>query len=149
MKKNVPKKKSPKRKKPVKRDGLDRPYSNGEWTSSRFFQFIRTSLRQASARWAPRFKCLANAYAVTKVNKSSGRLAKHYTCAICRNVFPQKEVSVDHIIPVGTLQKFDDLPDFTRKLFCEIDGLRVLCNPCHTEVTNQQKQSPNSKVNPC
>jgi hypothetical protein len=38
---------------------------------------------------------------------------------------------VDHIVDVGSLKSFEDLGEWTKRLFCETDGLRVLCTACH------------------
>lgn len=52
----------------------------------------------------------------------------------------QKETQLDHIIPVGPLQRYEDLPGFAARLFCEKEGLRVLCKPCHSEITKRQRK---------
>ena len=70
------------------------------------------------------------------------------SCNSCGNYFSDKQVSVDHIIPAGTLTCFEDLPEFTRKLFCEVDGLQVLCDICHTNKSALEalnKKKPNDK----
>jgi len=51
-----------------------------------------------------------------------------------------KEVAVDHIIPAGTLRCADDLPQFVERLFCEVDGLQVLCKTCHDKKTKKDKE---------
>jgi len=55
-----------------------------------------------------------------------------------------KEVQVDHIIPAGTLRKYDDLPQFVKNMFCEADGLQVLCKPCHQLKTNAEREQRKS-----
>lgn len=52
----------------------------------------------------------------------------------------QKDVQVDHIIPAGSLQSTDDLKGFVERLFCSIDGLQVLCKPCHDDKTQKEKE---------
>lgn len=113
-----------------RREGLERPFCNGQWTRARFFQFIRTALRSASVRWAPIQLCLKLAETGRRINPKSGRLAMHYRCARCDHSYPRKGVVVDHIIPVGSLKSFDDLPGFAERMFCEVDSLRVLCLGC-------------------
>lgn len=43
-------------------------------------------------------------------------------------LFPRKEVHVDHITPCGSM---DDLNVFVGRHFCEEDGLQVLCEGCN------------------
>jgi hypothetical protein len=137
MRKNMAKKKL---KKPIKRRlDLERPYNSGTWTKSRFFGFIRSALRSASSRWQPKFDCLKAAYVDTRINTKTNRASKHYKCAICKGVFPGKEVQVDHIIPAGRLADFNDLPSFAERLFCEAHGFRALCITCHQQVTAEEK----------
>lgn len=64
-------------------------------------------------------------------------------CAHCKKHYPQKEVSVDHIEPVGTLKSFDDLPAFVEKLFAGEDKLQVLCDGCHNTKTQQERVERN------
>lgn len=100
-----------------------------EWTQARFFGFLRSALRQASSRWPPKYKVLqASRRAYNGENK---RRKWEFKCAECGDWFPQKEVAVDHIIQVGTLKKFEDLPGFVERMFCAESGLQVLCTECH------------------
>lgn len=71
-----------------------------------------------------------------------------YTCAMCKGDFKGTETVVDHIVPCGSLKSFDDLPAFVERLFCEVDGLRVLCKTCHQEVTNAERIANKSVDNP-
>ena len=41
--------------------------------------------------------------------------------------------SVHHKIECGSLKSFEDLSEFTRKLFCPSEDLEVLCYQCHTK----------------
>lgn len=125
----------------IARKDIPRPYNGGTWTSSRYFYFIRSALRKASTRWPPKFECLKAAFVDSRINKKTGRVSKHYRCANCLGIFPSKEIQVDHITPAGSLTKFDDLPGFTERLFCEVDGFRALCLDCHHEVTQAEKSS--------
>jgi hypothetical protein len=135
-----------KKRKVTKKRDIERPYCGGEWTKARYFQFIRTALRGASNRWKPKYQCVKFAETAKLTNKKTGRIAMHYQCSMCYNEFPRKEINVDHIVPVGSLNSFEDLPDFTRRLFCERDGLRVLCISCHDVITQDQRKA--LKFNP-
>lgn len=123
----------------AKTDRVPKTRCNGEWTEASFFGFIRSGLRKTSQRWPPLVK-----YALDEVkrkSKSSNKKLKwEYRCKACRGWFARKQVQVDHIESCGTLKTFEDLPDFVRRLFCEVEGLRVLCKECHAKRTLEEKQ---------
>ena len=48
-------------------------------------------------------------------------------------------ISVDHIIPAGSLRSAEDLKGFVERLFVEIDGLQCLCDDCHSVKTQNEK----------
>ncbi len=109
----------------------EKPFAGGEMTNAKFFGSIRSALRRLSRWWPPIQQCKIDA---RRPNQSANnRLKYEYKCAICGNYFPEKEVICDHIIPAGSLTKFEDLPDFCRRLFVEKDGLQILCKEtCHS-----------------
>lgn len=114
-----------------------KPRCNGTMTESAFWSFIRSALRQKSRWWKPISIAKANARRPYKgVNK---RQKFEYQCNHCKKWFPEKKVNVDHIIPAGTLTCAADLPGFVERLFCEIDGLQVLCESCHNIKTQNEK----------
>lgn len=45
---------------------------------------------------------------------------------------------MDHIEPCGSLRSFDDVGGFVSRLFCEVEGLRVLCVGCHNARTHSK-----------
>jgi 5-methylcytosine-specific restriction endonuclease McrA len=110
---------------------------SGNWTEARYTSFIRSALRGAFRRWQPRYDVLADAYTRVTKNKTSGRQAKHYRCATCKEEFPQKQMQVDHKEPIGALKSWDE---FIEKLFCEKDNLQAICKPCHLIKTNKEKK---------
>lgn len=115
--------------------------NNNQWTEARFNSFIKSSLRSGSVRWPPRFQALANSYVGKKQNKSTGRVAKHYLCAHCKEEFPASKVQVDHINPVIDPYKgFVSWDEVINRMFCEVEGLQILCLLCHKEKTNKEKQ---------
>lgn len=116
----------------------DKTRNGGEWTESRFQSFIKSTLRAGSRRWPPRFKCLNAAKVGKKINASSGRLAEHYRCAGCGKDFPAKEVQVDHINSIVSTDGFTTWDDVIYNLFCEADGLQVLCKPCHSVKSKEE-----------
>jgi 5-methylcytosine-specific restriction endonuclease McrA len=122
----------------------DKPYNSGQWTTARFNSFIKSALRSASVRWPPRYTVLSDACVGTKINPKSGRLAKHYKCNACNNDFPAKEVEVNHITPVIPLSGFDSWDGVIKRIFCEKDGLELLCKPCHKLVTKKENDERKS-----
>jgi 5-methylcytosine-specific restriction endonuclease McrA len=76
--------------------------------------------------------------AARRNNESDNKRLKYeYQCSICKEWHPDKNIEVDHLIPAGSLRSGDDLKGFVERLFCEKEGLRVLCKPCHRIVTNE------------
>ena len=112
--------------------------NNGQWTESRYENFIKSALRRASVKWPPKYLTLNEAFVESRVNIKSGRVAKHYRCNSCKNLFPNKEVEVNHIVPVVPITGFDSWDGLIDRLFCEKDKLEVLCKPCHKILTKEE-----------
>ncbi len=101
----------------------------GTYTEAAFWAMIRFTLREKSRYWKPISLCRARAR--RKVQLVGKRWSYQYQCNMCKNWFSIKDIEVDHIVPVGSLNCAEDLPGFVERLFCEIDGLQVLCKECH------------------
>lgn len=100
-----------------------------QWTTARFWSYIRSALRRAWTRWPPRYKALNKA--AVKYRGKDKRRKYSYRCAHCKKLFKQNEVQVDHIIACGTLRDYQDLPGFVQRMFVSEDKLQVLCKSCH------------------
>lgn len=122
-------------------------YNNGEWTQARFNSFIKSALRKASIKWPPRFQVLKDAFVGKMLNKDSGRMAAHYKCARCNNFFPQKKVEVNHKTPVIPLDGFDSWDQTIDRIYCEKEGLEVVCKPCHKQITSEENEQRKRKRN--
>ena len=107
------------------------------WSEARYFQFIRSALRQAYSRYPVKFQVKKEAERTV----TGQRHRYEYKCAHCGGWFMGKEIQVDHIEPAGSLRTFDDLPAFCERLFCEADGMQVLCKPCHQDKTNAERKA--------
>ena len=109
----------------------------GSYTESQFWGFIREGLREKHQRWKPRRLAVQEATRdIPPERKQPGcRRRKETQCAICKEWGPQDSRQADHIEPVGSLRCYEDLPGFTKRLFVEMDGYRVLCKPCHKAET--------------
>ena len=99
------------------------------WSEGEFWSFIRASLRNRTRWWKPKLEALKRARRVSKSRNK--RLKWEFRCNMCKKWFPQKEVEVNHITPVGSLRSSDDLAGFVSRLFCERQGLEVVCKICH------------------
>ena len=127
-----------------KTDRVPRTRAGNNWTEAGFWGFLRSGFRQMSTRWPPLSDVLkARRREYHGPNK---RQKYEYQCEQCEQWFPQAKtiggkrkalVHVDHIEECGTLKSFDDVQGFMERLFCEADGLRVLCESCHQSRTNQ------------
>ena len=124
-------------KKKTRKSRVIRTRNAGTMTESMFWGMIRATLRQKSRWWKP--ISIVKREARRAYKGSNKRQKWEYQCAKCKKWWPDKKVSVDHIIPVGTLKCSADLPGFVEKLFCEKEHLQVLCDDCHTEKTNNER----------
>lgn len=109
---------------------VEKTRNGGKWTEARYFGFIRSALRSAFQKWPPKHE----AKAAARVQHNT------YVCAECDKWYGSSQVQVDHIEPCGSLKKFDDLPDFVERMFCEAEGFQVLCKDCHQAKTNREKK---------
>ena len=117
-----------------------------EWTTAKFFGFLRSGLREKFNRYPPKYECI-KASSVTIMDgkyktgpkKGTPKMVKRYLCSACDKLHLQKDVQVDHIVGAGSLKSFDDLSGFASRLFCGADGLQVMCKPCHHIKTQQEK----------
>lgn len=126
----------PKAKRKVVKPRVARTRGNNTMTEAGFWSFIRSGLRAKSQRWPPKYAVLNEC----KRTVTGKRHRFEHQCSECNKWHPKKNVEVDHILPAGSLKGLDDLAGFVDRLFCEIDGLRVLCKPCHLAITKKEKK---------
>jgi hypothetical protein len=107
-------------------------------TEAQFYSMLRSALRGKSRFWKPILNCKLKARRVYKGNNKKQKW--EYQCAECKEWFMEKEISVDHIIPAGSLRCTNDLPGFVERLFCEVDKLQCLCNSCHLVKTLEERK---------
>lgn len=104
-----------------------------EWSSGRLKSFITSTLRGGFRRYPPKYEVLKEAFIDKRINEKTKRLGSHYRCNACQNVFPSKEVNVDHINPIVNPEMgFISWDSFIENLFCDKNNLQVLCSECHT-----------------
>lgn len=96
--------------------------------------FLIAVLRRASYRYAPRYAAL----------KAAKKAYNWYECAKCTKTFGRKDVQVDHIEPlVDPAVGFTTWDNFIARLFIGVEGLQVLCKPCHkvkTQAENAERR---------
>ena len=122
----------------TKREKIEKPRNNGRWTEARFRSFVTSALRGAFRRWPVKFDVLKAASTGRKINIKSGREANHYRCSICLEAFPQSNIQVDHITPIGDWSNWSKAIE---KLFCEADNLQTVCKPCHKKKTKEEREN--------
>lgn len=118
----------------------ERKYNAGQWTPARYHSFVKGALRQASMRWPPK----------NQVKKDARVERGKYLCNGCNQVVPasikvdgkrKNNVHVDHIVPVVDPYKgFETWDKLIERLFCEKEGLQVLCSSCHSEITAEERR---------
>ena len=106
-----------------------KPHNGGQWTDARKTSFIMSALRNASRRWGP-------AYA----SRKAARIGHNaYRCAACKKIFGSKEIKVDHIKPVRSVNPTENSWDLIiKRMFPEVDGYQVLCKDCHSTKTKAE-----------
>ena len=115
---------------------VPRTHAGGKWTKARYFSFIRGALRSAVNRYPVKHVAKKRA-----ARQKKGGKRFEYLCAECNKYYPNSQVEVDHIVPAGTLRSYEDLPKFVENLFCEPEGLQVLCKTCHQLKTNAEREA--------
>lgn len=117
-----------------------RTRNGGTETEAQHFGKIRSALRSLTRfTWQPKKTALLNAQQISYSGKKKIML---YRCAVCSGLYTAKKVEVDHIVPVGSLKSYTDLAGFCERLFVEDPSLlRVVCETCHQEITNEARRS--------
>lgn len=111
---------------------------SGTMTESQYLAWIRSALRSKWLRWLPRAAALKAAQ-VDYVGPNV-RQKYSYKCAMCEELFSQKDVEVDHYPhDAGSILSVDDIGQFCNNLYCETSNLRVVCRECHAAYTLSQR----------
>lgn len=89
-------------------------------------RFLIPVLRRATYRWQDRNE----AFKAARVDRGM------YQCNSCKEVFHSKDVVIDHIQPVVSIEDgFTDWTEYVKRMFPEKEGFQILCNPCHDTKT--------------
>lgn len=116
------------------------PKIRNSWTmtESAFRSFIRSALRQKSRWWKPIWE--AKQAARRRYRWLNKRQLREYQCNCCKEWVADKDCQVDHIIECGSLTCSADVPGFIERLFCEVDGLQIMCTKCHNKKTQAARK---------
>lgn len=123
------------------------PYKNNPLiTEAKFRSIIVSALRNASRWWGPALAAKQNACVGIKINKKTGKKCKHYLCASCKGIFPDKDVKIDHLIPViDPMKGFVSFDEYIDRMFAPISSYQILCDKCHDKKTSEEKQLRGNK----
>lgn len=125
-------------KKRVSKQRVVRTRNLGTMTEAAFWSWIRSALRKKSQMWKPINE--ARRLSRRPYKGPNKRMKWEYQCALCKKHFKINDITVDHIIPAGSLKCAEDLPGFVERLFCEVEKLQVLCTICHDTKTNKERK---------
>lgn len=110
----------------------------GTMTESAYWSKVRSELRRAFRYWKP--MVAVKQQAKRKYEGPNKRQKFEYQCNHCKQWYPDKEVQIDHIIPVGSLKCSEDLAGFLERLTPEEpEAFQVLCSECHRIKTNEER----------
>jgi len=124
---------------------MERKYNDGLWTPARWRSFVRGGLRSISMRWPPKSEVKKRARVARGVYRCRGYKRTGHNVPVTLPPKPGNKrrinnAVVDHINPVIDpavgFVSWDSLID---RLFCEADGLQVLCAECHKAKTADER----------
>ncbi len=125
------------KRKPSKRKLVPRTRNAATMTEAGYWGAVRSHLRRGFRYWKPIMKAKM---AARRPYKGTNKRQKWESqCAHCKEWFKEKDVQVDHRIPVGSLRCPEDLAGFLERLTAE-EGYDVLCKPCHQVKTNEERK---------
>lgn len=117
-----------------------------EWDYMRFHNWVMKLLRRGGATFPNREKAFRLAYIGKQKNPRTGRMAMHYLCSECEEVFPKHMVQADHVDPVVPVTGWVSWDDTIKRLFCPTEGYQILCKECHYKKSAlENKQRPRRK----
>lgn len=103
---------------------------------ARYRTFVRSAMRKAWMKWPPRYEALKAAR--RDYHGPNPRQKFEFQCARCKHWFMQKFISVDHIVPWGSIVGLS-LDEAWSRLLVPVSGLQCLCDDCHDTKTAAEK----------
>lgn len=102
----------------------------GTMSEYAFWSMIRSALRRKSmTSWKP-IQVVREKAKIPYVG-SNKRMKYSYLCSNCKKPYSGRQIAVHHLKECGSLTCYNDLPGFVERLFCEEEGLVLLCDKCH------------------
>lgn len=110
---------------------------------------LRSAIRQVWSRYSQDKKDASNRVVYKEISyNKDGTLSKKkllkYKCASCKLLFSRKEINIDHVEAVGRtpeVKEFDEWGKWMSRLFCDVDGLQVLCIECHAVKSKEDRRN--------
>lgn len=110
------------------------------------YRWLKPQLRRLCRRWPPYYQVLNKARIVKYIPTKSGhgQLKRvFYACVECKQEFDRKGVQIDHIHAVVDVTLGNGKPDFNEliaRMFCDVDGLQILCTECHSKKSSYERE---------
>ncbi len=105
-------------------------------TEAGYWGAVRSHLRRGFRYWRP---ATNTKQAAKRPYKGANKRQRwEYKCKSCKKYYADKNVQIDHIIPVGSLKCSEDLAGFLERLTPE-EGFQILCKDCHQIKTNAER----------
>ena len=128
----------------MKRQTL-RPRNGGRWTEAEYWSRVRSALRKAFSHWTPANQCLLDARRPYRGDNK--RQKWEYLCAMCGDWFKGDSVRKDHVEPVGTLKRPEDMAAFLARLTPEDStAFQCVCIDCHRAKTRDDNNATRGKT---
>lgn len=105
-------------------------------TRAAFYSYIRGGLRKAVwSRHPVKLEFMKSQRFKAPIGVK-GKDVWAYKCDICKEIYRQPDIEVDHIVPAGSLRSEEDLQGFISRLsFVSYEDLRILDKKCHGIIT--------------
>lgn len=117
--------------------------------------WVTQQLRRLSMKWPPRNKAKnkdrREYYRTKKDGTKYNKPNYEYQCNSCKKWFPDKDIQLDHVIPVvdpKDTEKYTEeefIGKFAVSLLCYEDNFQNLCKPCHDIKTEKEQAERFSK----
>jgi len=123
-------------------------HNDNQWTHSRFNSFIKGLLRAGMRGWGPKHAVKKEAWVKRGVYRCRGYKKRwhHVPVTIKQGKKRVVNVFVDHISPVIDPNKgFVSWDDTIDRMFCEKEGLQLLCKKCHDLKTSDERVISNKR----
>lgn len=119
-------------------------YNEGKWTRARFLGYIKSGLRSLSQKWPPKHEVKKAARVERGRYKCAGYRKRWHIVPASTKINGKRvnNVHVDHINPViDPKEGFVSWDKVIERMFCEAEGLQVLCYDCHKRKTHDERKS--------